>query len=138
MKSNYIKFNIQYSTFNISIGLLSIAVCILFSCGSKEKDLPIFGERDVIGNDTIYHTIAKFQFADQDSAVVNNETFQGKIYVADFFFTSCRTICPIMKTQMMRVYEATQEMPDVLLLSHTIDPELIRLLYFMILQNDWT
>ncbi len=97
--------------------------CLLFSCSPKEKDLPIFGERDVVGNDTIYHTIAKFQFVDQDSALVNNETFKDKIYVADFFFTSCRTICPIMKTQMMRVYEATQEMPDVLLLSHTIDPE---------------
>lgn len=123
MKSNYIKFNIQHSTFNISTALLSIACCILFSCGPKEKDLPIFGERDVVGSDTIYHTIAKFQFVDQDSALVTNETFKDKIYVADFFFTSCRTICPIMKTQMLRVYEATQEMPDVLLLSHTIDPE---------------
>jgi protein SCO1/2 len=123
MKLNYIKFNIQYSTFNVSTGLLSIACFILFSCGPKEKELPIFGERDVIGSDTIYHTIAKFQFVDQDSALVNNETFKDKIYVADFFFTSCRTICPIMKTQMVRVYEATQEMPDVLLLSHTIDPE---------------
>jgi len=123
MKSNYTKFNIQNSTFKINIGLLSIACCILFSCGPKEKDLPIFGERDVVGSDTIYHTIAKFQFVDQDSALVTNETFKDKIYVADFFFTSCRTICPIMKTQMLRVYEATQEMPDVLLLSHTIDPE---------------
>jgi len=123
MKSNCTKFNIQHSTFKINIGLLSIACCILFSCGPKEKDLPIFGERDVVGSDTIYHTIAKFQFVDQDSALVTNETFKDKIYVADFFFTSCRTICPIMKTQMLRVYEATQEMPDVLLLSHTIDPE---------------
>jgi protein SCO1/2 len=60
---------------------------------------------------------------DQDSALVTNATFKDKIYVADFFFTSCRTICPIMKTQMLRVYEATREMPDVLLLSHSIDPE---------------
>jgi protein SCO1 len=44
------------------------------------------------------------------------------MYVADFFFTSCRTICPIMKTQMKRVYDATANQPDVLLLSHTIDP----------------
>ncbi len=60
---------------------------------------------------------------DQDSALVTNETFAGKIYVADFFFTSCRTICPIMKTQMLRVYDSIQNDPDVLLLSHTIDPE---------------
>jgi protein SCO1/2 len=43
--------------------------------------------------------------------------------VADFFFTSCRTICPKMKTQMLRVYDSIQSMPDVLILSHTIDPE---------------
>lgn len=121
MKSNYFKLNIQHLTFYLELVLMGS--CLLFSCSPKEKDLPIFGERDVVGNDTIYHTIAKFQFVDQDSALVNNETFKDKIYVADFFFTSCRTICPIMKTQMMRVYEATQEMPDVLLLSHTIDPE---------------
>lgn len=52
--------------------------------------------------DTVYHTIANFQFVNQDSALVTNETFAVKIYVADFFFTSCRTICPIMKTQMLR------------------------------------
>ncbi len=102
-----------------------LAVCVLFvgACVTKEKPLPIFGERELVGTDTVYHQIAPFQFVDQDSALVSNTTFQDKIYVADFFFTSCRTICPIMKTQMVRVYEATKEMPDVLLLSHTIDPE---------------
>ena len=76
-----------------------------------------------MGKDTVYHTIADFSFLDQDSTEVNNDTFKGKIYVADFFFTSCRTICPIMKTQMLRVYDSIQNNPDVLLLSHTIDPE---------------
>jgi protein SCO1/2 len=85
--------------------------------------LPIFGEREVNGSDTIYHAIAPFQFVDQDSMVITNATFKDKIYIADFFFTSCRTICPIMKTQMLRVYEKTKAMPDVLILSHTIDPE---------------
>lgn len=93
------------------------------ACIPAEKPLPIFGERELVGADTVYHTIAPFQFVNQDSALVTNETFSDKIYVADFFFTSCRTICPIMKTQMLRVYEATQQMPDVLILSHTIDPE---------------
>lgn len=103
--------------------LLLAIVIYTFSCTPPEKPLPIFGERQVSGTDTIYHTIAPFQFVNQDSVVVTNQTFQDKIYVADFFFTTCRTICPIMKTQMMRVYEATQSMPDVLILSHTIDPE---------------
>jgi protein SCO1 len=104
--------SIQFVTF----GLLLIA------CG-KETPLPIFGQRELVGTDTVYHTIAPFQFVDQDNAVITNSTFKDHIYVADFFFTSCRTICPLMKTQMLRVYEATAKMPDVKILSHTIDPE---------------
>jgi protein SCO1/2 len=100
-----------------------VAGLLLFSCVTKEEKLPIFGEREVVGTDTVYHTIAPFSFVDQDSSIITNDTFRDKIYVADFFFTTCRTICPIMKTQMLRVYEATSEMPDVLILSHTIDPE---------------
>ena len=89
----------------------------------KEPPLPVFGEREVSGNDTVYHAIADFKFVDQDSNEVTNDTYKGKIYVADFFFTSCRTICPIMKTQMLRVYDSIQNDPEVMLLSHTIDPE---------------
>jgi protein SCO1/2 len=102
-------------------GLLLLTVAI-FSCKQKEPALPIYGEREFNGKDTVYHTIAPFAFFDQDSVLVTNDTFKGKMYVADFFFTSCRTICPIMKTQMKRVYDATAVNPDVLILSHTIDP----------------
>lgn len=105
------------------VGLLIILGAFIFSCTQHEKPLPIFGQRELMGEDTVYHTIAKFQFIDQDSALVTNETFKDQIYVSDFFFTSCRTICPIMKTQMLRVYEQTTELPDVKLLSHSIDPE---------------
>lgn len=103
--------------------LLVAIVSILESCKTKELPLPIFGERKVVNGDTLFHRIAPFAFVDQDSAVVTNDTFRDKVYVADFFFTSCRTICPIMKTQMLRVYEATRDMPDVQIISHTIDPE---------------
>ena len=105
-------------------GLQLVALLFLVSCvARKESPLPIFGEREVIGNDTVYHTIADFSFLDQDSAIVTHETYKDRIYIADFFFTSCRTICPIMKTQMLRVYDSIQNDPEVLLLSHTIDPE---------------
>jgi protein SCO1/2 len=91
----------------------------------------VYGEKEVVAKevdgkkviDTIYHTIANFKFVNQDSAFVTNATFQDKIYIADFFFTSCRTICPKMKTQMLRVYDSVQGFEDVLILSHTIDPE---------------
>jgi protein SCO1/2 len=100
------------------------AFILLAGCvAKKESPLPVFGEREVVGKDTVYHTIANFKFVDQDSVEVTNDTYKGKIYVADFFFTSCRTICPIMKTQMLRVYDSIQNDSDVMLLSHTIDPE---------------
>jgi protein SCO1/2 len=98
-------------------------VGIFMACEQKEKPLPIFGQRTVVNNDTIYHKIAPFQFLNQDSVLVTNATVDGKIYVADFFFTSCRTICPIMKTQMLRVYDTLKNDADILILSHTIDPE---------------
>jgi protein SCO1/2 len=101
--------------------MLFLVVFGLASC--EQQRLPVFGERQLVNGDTVYHTIADFSFVDQDSAVITPATFQDKIYVADFFFTSCRTICPIMKTQMMRVYEAIENDPEVLILSHTIDPE---------------
>lgn len=112
----------------VACGLQLAAFLFLVSCNTKkELPLPIFGEREVVGTDTgtdtVYHTIANFKFVDQDSAEITNDTYKGKIYVADFFFTSCRTICPIMKTQMLRVYDSIQNDPEVLLLSHTIDPE---------------
>lgn len=105
----------------------------LLSCRpeTKETNLPILGYREVVAKeedgkkviDTVYHTIADFEFVNQDSAIITPKTFEGKIYITDFFFTSCRTICPKMKTQMLRVYDSIQSMPDVLILSHTIDPE---------------
>lgn len=108
------------AVFTAVISSLFIVAC---SVKKEEKPLPYFGERNIQGTDTVYHTIAPFQFIDQDSNIVTNETFKNKIYIADFFFTSCRTICPKMKTQLVRVYDSLQNDADVLILSHTIDPE---------------
>lgn len=110
------------------VGIISM---LMLECAQKEKALPILGRREIknvtfdggIKADTIYHTIGDFKFVDQDSAFITPKTFEGKIYIADFFFTSCPTICPIMKTQMLRVYEAFKDNDQVLLLSHSIDPE---------------
>lgn len=117
---NMLLKSFQFKSLSAVAFVLAIA---LGACSKKNEKLPIFGEREMKGTDTLFHTIAPFSFVDQDSVVITNETFKGKIYVADFFFTTCRTICPIMKTQMKRVYEATVQDPDVVILSHTIDPE---------------
>lgn len=64
-----------------------------------------------------------FSFHNQDNQLVTAEIFTDKVYVTDFFFTTCPSICPIMKKQMSRVYEVFKDTPKVLLFSHTIDPE---------------
>lgn len=101
----------------VAMGVLPVS-CI----EQKEQKLPILGHKEITASDTIYHTIGNFELVNQDSAIITDETLRNKIYVADFFFTSCRTICPIMKTQMHRVYEAVEDSPEVLIVSHTIDP----------------
>lgn len=103
----------------------------LISCNSNDQKLPILGERDwtkktVDGKeivDTIYNTIPPFSFVNQYSDTVSENIISGKIYVTDFFFTSCPTICPVMKRQMLKVYEKFKGNKDVMILSHTIDPD---------------
>ncbi len=121
--------------FFTSVFIAFTSFLMLFSCASNtsgtEDALPILGRKEVvekelngkIKQDTIYHTIGDFRFVDQDSSWVTPQNFEGKIYVADFFFTSCPTICPIMKTQMLRIFEEFKGNPEVMILSHTIDPE---------------
>lgn len=73
--------------------------------------------------DTIHHTVHNFSFTDQTGRTITEEDFKGKIYVADFFFTTCQSICPIMTNQMKRVVETYRNTPSVLFLSHTVFPE---------------
>ncbi len=112
--------------------LFSLATLLLtLGCSEKESRLPIIGHKQVDFKtvdgkqvaDTTFHTIADFSFINQDSAIVTQETLANKVYVSDFFFTSCPTICPIMSAQMLRVYETYQNNPNFAILSHSIDPE---------------
>ena len=100
-----------------------ITVCF-FSCQpTNQEPLPILGRSTVsLQGDTLLHTIGDYSFVNQDSLQVTPETFKDKIYVADFFFTSCPTICPTMKTQMLRIYDKYQDNGQVGILSHSIDP----------------
>jgi protein SCO1 len=98
-------------------------VSSLLSCGDSNRKLPYIGQHDVNEKgDSVYHSIPDFKFVNQDGDTLTQEAFKGKIYVADFFFTSCPTICPVMKTQMLRIYEKFKDNPALGILSHTIDP----------------
>lgn len=100
------------------------------SCGSETAQrLPILGNREVVERvaggktivDTVYQTIPSFNFINQDSTSVSQKDFDNKIYVADFFFTTCPSICPVMHRNMLRVYEKYKGNNEVMLASHTID-----------------
>ncbi|RFS16827.1 SCO family protein [Emticicia sp. C21] len=102
--------------------LLTILGLAILISACQPKKLPILGDREFVNGDSVYHTIPDFTFVDQDSNEVTNKTYDNKIYVTDFFFTTCPTICPIMKTQMLRIYDKFKDNPQVGILSHTIDP----------------
>lgn len=88
----------------------------------ENKSLPYLGERRLAANgDTIYPSIRDFTFIDQDSQWVNNATFANKIYVVDFFFIHCPTICPKVKANGLRIYQKFLHDNRIMLLSHTID-----------------
>lgn len=97
--------------------------CLIISCSQKQEKLPFLGNPIVTGNDTIYPKIQDFSFINQDSSIVTNKTFKNKIYVADFIFLSCPTICPKMTSELSLVYEVYKNNPEIGFLSHTIDPE---------------
>ena len=73
--------------------------------------------------DTIYHTIPSFKFVNQNGDTISEQDLDKKIFVADFFFTTCPTICPKMSGQMKRVQNAYKKRDDFLILSHSVNPE---------------
>ncbi|WP_089891326.1 SCO family protein [Chitinophaga arvensicola] len=69
------------------------------------------------------HTVPGFSFTDQDGKTKAKADVEGKIYVSEFFFTTCTGICPKMNANMDKVYAKYKDKPDFLILSHTVDPE---------------
>ena len=107
-----------------------LLVILFFSCGNaeeKKKLLPYFGPREVSPEsekDTIYHVVPEFGFLNQDGKFVTQDNFKDKIYIANFFFTSCPSICPKMMTELKRFRKITDEKNmDVMIISHTVDPK---------------
>lgn len=107
---------------------------ILSSC---KPSGPVIDPLPVIGNatfdttlidgktkvDTILHTVTDFSLTDQTGATITQKNLEGKMYVTDFFFTTCTGICPVMSTQMQRVYEKYKTDTTISFVSHTVDPE---------------
>jgi len=110
--------------------LFVTAFCLLTACTNQTNDkLPILGEREPVEKivdgktvvDTIYQTVQPFAYLNQDSIIITDKDFDNKIYITDFFFTSCNTICPVMHRNMLEVYKKYKDNPNVKILSHSID-----------------
>ena len=131
------KFTITKDHALIGVLLLAVVlflIIVIFDPLEKkplQQQLPFLGQcrYDTVrknGNyvlDTVHHTVQKFSFTDQTGKTITEKNFKGKIYVADFFFTTCQSICPIMTNQMKRVVDAYKKEPAVMFLSHTVYPE---------------
>ena len=98
---------------------------------TDNKSLPIYNPSDLnpklvdesVQGVTQLHRVGSFNLIDQEGKIVTEENFKDKIYITDFFFVTCPTICPKMATQMNRVYDEFIDNSDVLFLSHTVMPE---------------
>ena len=110
---------------NHTFSVISIIILVLIvtSCGPALEPLPYIGDRQDTEGNVIQHEISPFTFVSQLGDTIRNQELNGKIYFADFFFTSCPSICPKVKKQMLRLYDRFGSHPDVLLVSHTIDPK---------------
>lgn len=104
-----------------------ICICLVIflaaGCSRNKRKLPVLGTPVITDSDTAYPVIRPFSFISQDSLPVTEKTFSGKIYIADFIFLSCPTICPKMTAELLKVYDKYKNNPHILFISHTIDPD---------------
>ncbi len=118
----------------INIALLVVAAGVFFyaffvyDTDKPIRYLPIYGEKAYESKngktDTTFHSIPGFSFINQDGDTVTEKDVEGSVYVTDFFFTTCHSICPIMSNQMERIATHFKGNPEVKFLSHTVDPEI--------------
>jgi protein SCO1/2 len=115
----------------ISVGIMVIGMFIAYFMLDKEQPLKIYSPKDLNpelvdeGQRSIYrnHRIRDFKLVNQDGDTVTNSFLENMIYVADFFFTTCPTICPVMSNQLERVQKAFAEDTNFKIVSHTVQPE---------------
>lgn len=123
----------KYKFFVVVLVVLSaIIITVIYQILKPKEMLKIFQPADVsteLVDTTLhyvkkYHTIADFSLTNQNGKTITQDDYKNKIYVADFFFTTCQTICPIMTDHMVEIQETLKNDDDVLLLSHTVTPEI--------------
>lgn len=131
-----LQFFSKYKFFGIVMLVLSAIIITtiynVYTINDDDQVLPIYQPNDVTASlvDTTvqhvkkYHKIADFSLTNQNGETITQKDYKDKIYVADFFFTTCQTICPIMTDHMVKIQDKIKNNPEVLLLSHTVTPEI--------------
>lgn len=107
--------------------VILIAVWLMIPHDQPVKDVPYYDPTEQGLKANIkpgeHHVVTDFKLINQDGDTITRANFVGKITVVDFFFTTCQGICPVMNSQMQRVYEAFKGNDSVLFISHTVNPE---------------
>ena len=112
---------------------LILTIGFFFSCNHEEKkQLPVYNPVDfkeklvdkIVRNISKNHTVANFSLTNQNGITITNKDYENKIYVVDFFFTSCPTICPIMTNNMVKIQDEFIDNEDIMLLSMSVTPEI--------------
>ncbi|MFK7048466.1 MULTISPECIES: SCO family protein [Flavobacterium] len=123
----------KYRIFLITLSVISVLCISLFYMVLKpKKTLPIYTPSMVnpeLVDTTVQHIANKhlipdFAFTNQDGKIVTQKDYENTIYVADFFFTSCQTICPLMTNNMSWLQDQIKNNPKVMLLSHSVTPDI--------------
>lgn len=122
----------KYKTLFITLAILSsIILYTIYQMLNVPPRLPVY-QPDNVSSELVdttlqyvkkYHKIAPFSLTNQNGKTITQEDYKDKIYVADFFFTTCQTICPIMTEHMVEIQKELQNDSEVLLLSHSVIPE---------------
>ena len=121
----------KYKLFAIVFSILSIIIMVLFYKALQPKKTLTIYQPSMVNAELVdstlqhvkkYHTIADFSLTNQNGKTITQSVYKGKIYIADFFFTTCPTICPIMTKNMAGIQEQIIDDDDVLLLSHSVTP----------------
>lgn len=121
---------VKYLFINALVAIL-LPACKYETRQLAEKQLPYYTTSDftpqwldnVAANKSAIHTILSFSFTNQNGETITEKTTEGKIYVADFFFTRCPGICPKLTKNLAMIQDSVKDDMDVLLLSHSVTPE---------------
>lgn len=126
-------FLAQFKLFGIVLVILSAVIIYLFYDALQPKKTLTIYQPSMVNSELVdstvqfrkkYHTISDFELINQNGDTITQRDYDQKIYVADFFFTTCPTICPIMTKNMADIQSRIKDQSDVMLLSHSVTPQI--------------